>query len=159
MAEGLTGWSRFKSPWVCHLNTGGCNGCDIETLAAFTPRFDVERFGILLKPSPRHADVLVCTGPITRQIKERTRRIYEQMPEPKFVIAVGSCTCSGGVFSGCYNVLGGMDTVIPVNLYIPGCPPRPDAIIEGVLKLLGTLNPKYQELLDELNKRRKDHAC
>lgn len=158
MAGGITGWSRVKSPWVCHLNTGGCNGCDIEVLAALTPRFDVERFGILLKPSPRQADVLVCTGPITRQVKEQARRIYEQMPDPKFVIAAGSCTCSGGVFSGCYNVLGGIDTVIPVNLYIPGCPPRPDAIIQGIVKLLGTLDPKYQELLDELKKRGEIHA-
>jgi len=154
MLEKLVGWSRVKSPWVCHLNTGGCNGCDIETLATLTPRFDVERFGILLEGTPRHSDVLLCSGPISRQIKNRAVRIYEQMPDPKFVVAIGSCACSGGVFWGCYNVLGGIDTVMPVNVYIPGCPPRPDAIIYGVVKLLGALDPSYLELLKGLEEKR-----
>lgn len=153
MLKGLTTWSRVKSPWVCHLNTGSCNGCDIEILDALTPRFDVERFGILLKASPRHADVLVCTGPITRQIKSRVVRIYEQMAEPRFVMAIGSCASSGGVFWGCYNVLGGIDKAIPVSVYVPGCPPRPDAIIHGVVKLLGALDPRYNQLLDALKKK------
>jgi len=153
LLKGLTTWSRVKSPWVCHLNTGSCNGCDIEILDALTPRFDVERFGILLKASPRHADVLVCTGPITRQIKSRVVRIYEQMAEPRFVMAIGSCASSGGVFWGCYNVLGGIDKAIPVSVYVPGCPPRPDAIIHGVVKLLGALDPRYNQLLDALKKK------
>jgi len=101
-----------------------------------TPRYDVERFGILLEPSPRHADVLLATGPVTRQCADRLKRIYEQMPEPKFVVAIGACGCSGGVFEGNYNVLGGVDKVIPVDVYIPGCPPKPEAIIDGIVKLL-----------------------
>ncbi|OGS17605.1 MAG: NADH-quinone oxidoreductase subunit B [Elusimicrobia bacterium RIFOXYA2_FULL_50_26] len=135
----LADWSRIKSPWIIHFNAGGCNGCDIEVLAALTPRFDVERFGILLKGTPRHADVLVVTGPVNEQIKKRLKRIYDQMPNPKFVVAVGACALSGGVFRGCYNSLGGIDDVLPVSAYIPGCPPRPDAIIDGVAKLLGKL--------------------
>jgi NADH-quinone oxidoreductase B subunit len=135
----LATWARVKSPWIIHFNSGACNGCDIEIVAALTPRFDIERFGILLKGTPRHADVLVCSGPVTRQIKDRIKRIYDQMPEPKFVVAVGSCACSGGVFHGCYNVEGGIDQVIPVSAYVPGCAARPEAIIDGVAKLLGSL--------------------
>ncbi len=119
--------------------TGACNACDIEVIAALTPRFDVERFGILLKGSPRHADVLVVTGAVSRHIAPRLKRIYEQMPHPKFVIAAGTCACSGGVYWGCYNVLGGIDKVIPVDVYIPGCPVRPEAVIHGVAKLLAKL--------------------
>ena len=132
-------WARVKSPWIIHFNTGACNACDIEIVAALTPRFDIERFGILLKGTPRHADVLVCSGPVTNQITDRIVRIYEQMPEPKFVVAVGSCATSGGVFQGCYNVCGGIDAVIPVSAYVPGCPARPEAIIDGVAKLLASL--------------------
>ncbi len=132
-------WARVKSPWIIHFNTGACNACDIEIVAALTPRFDVERFGIVLKGTPRHADVLVCSGPVSRQIEDRLKRIHEQMPEPKFVVAVGTCACSGGVFQGCYNVKGGIDRTIPVSAYIPGCPARPEAIIDGVVKLLGSL--------------------
>ncbi|MFH0921789.1 MAG: NADH-quinone oxidoreductase subunit B family protein [Fibrobacterota bacterium] len=137
--EKIINWSRIKSPWILHYNTGACNACDIEILDALTPRYDLERFGILLKCTPRHADVLVCSGPVTKQSRERLLRIYEQLPEPKFVVAVGTCACSGGVFNGCYNMMGGIDTVIPVSAYIPGCPVRPEAIIDGVAKLLGSL--------------------
>jgi NADH-quinone oxidoreductase B subunit len=142
----LKTWARINSPWAIHFNSGSCNGCDIEILATLTPRYDVERFGIKLQGSPRHADVLICTGPVTRQARERLIRIYEQMPEPKFVVAVGSCALSGGAFQGCYNVEGGIDQVIPVNAYVPGCPPRPEAIIDGVVKLLQSLkNPASSE--------------
>ncbi len=134
-------WARQRSPWIAHFNSGACNACDIETVAALTPRFDVERFGVQLKGSPRHADVLVCTGPVTRQMKDRLVRIYEQMPEPKLVVAVGTCACSGGVFQGCYCVEGGVDAAIPVSAYVPGCAARPEAIIDGVVKLLGSLDP------------------
>jgi NADH-quinone oxidoreductase B subunit len=132
-------WARVKSPWIIHFNTGACNACDIEIVAALTPRFDVERFGIVLKGTPRHADVLVCSGPVSRQIEDRLKRIHEQMPEPRFVVAVGTCACSGGVFQGCYNIKGGIDSTIPVSAYVPGCPARPEAIIDGVVKLLGSL--------------------
>jgi NADH-quinone oxidoreductase B subunit len=138
----IINWSRIKSPWILHFNSGSCNGCDIEIVAALTPRFDVERFGVLLKASPRHADVLVCSGPVTKQIEKRLKRIYEQMPEPKFVVAVGTCACNGGVFDGCYGVTGGIDRTIPVTAYIPGCPVNPDAIIDGMIKLLGSLKEK-----------------
>jgi len=139
MLNRLVRWSRKKSPWILHLNSGACNACDIEIVAALTPRFDVERLGVLLKATPRHADVLVCTGPVTRQIKDRIIRIYEQVPDPKFVVAVGACAMSGCVYRGAYNVEGGIDQVIPVDAYVPGCPARPDAILDGVVKLLGKL--------------------
>ena len=139
MLNKLARWSRIKSPWILHLNSGACNACDIEIIAALTPRFDVERFGILLKATPRHADVIVASGPVTRQMRDRLIRIYEQTPDPKFVIAVGACAMSGCVYRGSYNILGGIDQVIPVNMYVPGCPARPDAIIDGVVKLLGKL--------------------
>ncbi|MEF3280794.1 MAG: NADH-quinone oxidoreductase subunit B family protein [Elusimicrobiota bacterium] len=132
-------WSRLKSPWIIHFNTGACNGCDIEIVDALTPRYDLERFGIVLKGTPRHADVMVVSGPLTRQQAKRFRRIYDQIPNPKFVLAVGTCACSGGVFDGCYNVVGGIDKVIPVSAYIPGCPARPEAIIDAVVKLITEL--------------------
>lgn len=134
--EKIKKWARINSPWAIHFNSGSCNGCDIEILATLTPRYDVERFGIKLQGSPRHADVLIATGPVTLQARDRLIRVYEQMPDPKFVIAVGSCALSGGVFDGCYNVVGDLSKVIPVNIFIPGCPPRPEAIIYGVVQLL-----------------------
>ena len=137
-ASKLLKWGMLKSPWIIHFNTGACNACDIEIVAALTPRYDVERFGILLKGTPRHADVLVCSGSVSKLIKDRLVRIYEQMPEPKFVVAVGTCACSGGVFQGCYNVEEGINNVIPVSAYIPGCPASPEAIMDGVVKLLAS---------------------
>jgi NADH-quinone oxidoreductase B subunit len=129
-------WARGNSPWAIHFNSGSCNGCDIEIVALTTPRYDLERLGVRLHGSPRQADVLICTGPVTRQARDRLLRIYEQMPEPRRVMAVGSCGISGAAFRGCYNVLGGVDEVIPVDVYVPGCPPRPEAIVHGLLKLL-----------------------
>jgi NADH-quinone oxidoreductase B subunit len=139
MIKKIVTWARIKSPWILHFNSGACNACDIEVIAALMPHYDVERFGVQLKGVPRHADVLVCSGPVTRQIKERLIRIYDQMAEPKFVVAVGTCACSGGVFKDCYSVEGGIDTVVPVSAYIPGCPASPSAIIDGVVKLLMSL--------------------
>jgi len=137
-------WARTNSPWVIHFNSGSCNGCDIEILATLTPRYDLERLGVKLQGSPRHADILLCTGPVTRQARERLERIHAQMHEPKFVVAIGSCALSGGAFQGCYNVAGGIDQVIPVDAYIPGCPPRPEAIIDGVVKLLMSLQSQVE---------------
>ena len=134
--EQVVAWARKKSPWLLHYNSGSCNGCDIETVAALTPRFDVERFGVMLHGTPRHADVLVVTGAVSRQQEKRLLRVYNQMAEPKFVVAVGACACSGGVMQGCYGLLGGADKLIPVSAYIPGCPPRPEALIDGIVKLL-----------------------
>jgi len=137
--EKIKTWARINSPWLVHYNSGSCNGCDIEILATLTPRYDLERFGVKLQGSPRHADVLICTGPVTRQSRDRLLRVYTQMPEPKFVIAVGSCSISGGVFQGCYNILGSISDVVPVDVFVPGCPPRPEAIIYGVVQLLDKL--------------------
>jgi len=129
------GLDSFKRAlWVYHLNTGSCNGCDIEIVAALTPRYDAERFGIVLVGSPRHADVLLVTGPVTRQMESRLKRVYEQTPDPKMVIVIGSCGIEGGVFYESYNLVGPVDQFIPVDVYVPGCPPRPEAVIEAVVK-------------------------
>ena len=132
---GLINWARKRSPWVLHFNAGSCNGCDVEIAAAFTPKYDLERFGILRRGSPRHADLLVVTGPVTRQVKDRLLRIYEQVPSPKRVVAVGSCAASGAPYTGSYNIFEGVDKIIPVDVYISGCPPKPEAIIHGLLKI------------------------
>jgi membrane-bound hydrogenase subunit mbhJ len=123
-----------KSLWIFHINTGSCNGCDIEIIAALTPRYDLERFGIKLVGSPRHADVLLITGPVTRQMADKVKRAYEQTPDPKVVIVVGNCGNTGGVFHESYNLVGPVDNIIPVDVYVVGCPPRPEAIINGVVK-------------------------
>ncbi len=141
-AKKIINWARVKSPWVLHFNTGACNACDIEIIAALTPRYDLERFGVQLKATPRHADILLCSGPVTKQVAPRLKKIYEQMPEPKFVVVVGTCACSGGVFDGCYNVESGIDAVLPVSAYIPGCPVSPNALIDGITKLLKSMEEK-----------------
>ena len=135
----LAGWARKKSPWVMHFPCGGCNGCDIEVVAALTPLYDAERFGVLLKGTPRHADILLVTGVVTMQIKDRLKRVYEQVPDPKVVVAVGDCAISGCVFDGSYAVAGPVDKVIPVDVYVAGCPPKPEAILAGVVKALEKL--------------------
>ena len=126
--------SLKRSLWAFHVNSGSCNGCDIEIIATLTPRYDMERFGVRLVGTPRHADVLLITGPVTRQMKDKVLRVYEQTPEPKVVMVVGSCGITGGVFYESYNILGPVDKFIPVDVYVQGCPPRPEAIIEGVAK-------------------------
>ena len=133
----LTSFKRAL--WVFHVASGSCNGCDIEIVAALTPRYDVERFGIKLVGTPRHADVLLVTGTVTRPMAERLRRIYEQTPDPKAVVVVGGCGCSSGVFYESYNVVGPVDEIIPVDVDVPGCPPRPEAIIDGVVKAVAKL--------------------
>ena len=144
MAKGLPK-SFKKALWVYHCNSGSCNGCDIEIIAALCPRYDVERFGIKLVGSPRHADALLTTGPVTRQMVDKLKRAYAQMPEPKVVICVGNCGNTGDVFYESYNLVGPIDNVIPVDVHVIGCPPRPEAIIMGVAKVwtrLETLEAK-----------------
>ena len=125
-----------RSLWVFHANVGGCNGCDIEVLDALTPRYDVERLGMRLVGSPRHADVLLVCGPVTRPMLAPLRRLYEAVPDPKIVVAIGACAVGGGPWFDTYNVVGGVDRVVPVDLYVPGCPARPEAILHGVAQLL-----------------------
>ncbi|MFW6421794.1 MAG: NADH-quinone oxidoreductase subunit B family protein [Candidatus Bipolaricaulota bacterium] len=134
-----------RALWVYHVPTGSCNGCDIEIVAALTPRYDTERFGIKLVGTPRHADVLLVTGPVTRKMEDKLIRIYEQTPDPKAVLVVGGCGTSGLVFYDSYNLVGPVDEVIPVDIYVPGCPPRPEAIIDGVVKAAKQLESASHE--------------
>jgi Ni,Fe-hydrogenase III small subunit len=123
-----------KSPWVVHFNCNSCNGCDIEFLACLTPMYDAERFGVVHVGNPKHADVLVVTGSVNHRNRRVLKNVYDQMPSPKVVVALGVCGATGGIFADCYNVLGGADQVIPVDVLVPGCPPRPEAILDGILK-------------------------
>lgn len=138
--------SFTKALWVYHVNTGACNGCDIEVIDVLTPYYDAERFGIKLVGSPRHADVLLVSGPVTRPIVDSLKRVYKATPSPKLVFAIGSCAIDGGIWHDTYNVIGGVDKVIPVNFYVPGCPPRPEAIIYGVAVALGLAPKKIQPI-------------
>ena len=131
-----------KSPWLIHYDASSCNGCDIEILACLTPMYDVERFGIINTGNPKHADIFVVTGSINEANREVIQNIYNQMPDPKVVVAVGICACSGGVFRECYNVAGGIDQLIPVDVYVPGCAARPESIIDGIVTALGILEEK-----------------
>jgi ech hydrogenase subunit C len=135
-----------KSPWIIHYDGSSCNGCDIEVLACLTPMYDVERFGIINTGNPKHADIFLITGSINEQNISVVKQIYEQMPEPKVVAAIGICATSGGIFKECYNIMGGVDTVIPVDVYIPGCAARPEAIIDGVVAALGALEEKRKAM-------------
>lgn len=138
----LVSHARQRSPWLFHLNAGSCNGCDIELVACLTPRYDVEQLGIRLEGSPRHADVLCVSGPVTRTTKAALEAIYAQMPEPKVVVAIGSCPASGNAFAGSPTLAGPLARIIPVDVYIPGCPPRPDAIIEGIARAVAILGQR-----------------
>ena len=130
-------WCFKKSIWVYHVNAGSCNGCDIEVLDVLTPYYDCERFGIKLVHTPRHADALLVAGPVTRQVRDRLLRLYDAVPDPKLVIAIGACATGGGIWHDTYATCGGLDQVLPVSMYIPGCPPRPEAILFGVAQALG----------------------
>lgn len=145
-----------KSLWVFHLNSGSCNGCDIEVLNVFTPYHDVERLGIKLVASPRHADVIVFTGPITRETLPKAIRAFFAVPEPKAVVAIGSCACGGGIWYDSYAVIGGISVFYkilrenygvkpPPTVYVPGCPPKPEAIIYGIAVLRGVLSQKQRK--------------
>ncbi|MGO0122633.1 NADH-quinone oxidoreductase subunit B family protein [Desulfothermobacter acidiphilus] len=142
---GLLTKARVKSPWLLHFCGSSCNGCDIEILACLTPYYDVERFGILHMGNPKHADILLVTGPANRRNYKVLQNLYAQMPDPKVVVAVGTCACTGGIFHNCYNVMGGVDKVIPVDVYVPGCAARPEAIIDGVVLALKRLRGEVEE--------------
>jgi len=136
-----------KSPWIIHYDGSSCNGCDIEVLACLTPMYDVERFGIINTGNPKHADILLITGSVNEQSIPVVKQIYDQMPNPKVVVAVGVCAANGGIFKECYNVVGGVDQVIPVDVYVHGCAARPESIIDGVVKGLGVLAEKQAALV------------
>ena len=130
---------------MLHYDCGSCNGCDIEVLACLTPVYDIERFGIINVGNPMHADILLVTGTVNHRNKKVLVNLYDQMPTPKAVVAIGSCGLSGGIFREAYNVVGGVDKVIPVDVYVPGCPPKPEAIIDGVVMGLQKFQEKAQE--------------
>ncbi len=137
--------SRIKSPWLLHFDCGSCNGCDIEVLACLTPVYDVERFGIINVGNPKHADLLLVTGTVNHRNKKVLANLVAQMPDPKAVVALGSCGLTGGVFREAYNVVGGVDKVVPVDVYVPGCPPKPEAIIDGVVTGLAKFAQKKDD--------------
>lgn len=128
LLDRLVRTARRRSPWMFHANSGSCNGCDIEYLACLSPRYDVEQIGVRNEPSPRHADILVVSGPVTRTTVEALQTVYAQMPDPKVVVALGSCPASCNVFAGSPAVVGPLQRVLPVDVFVPGCPPRPEAI-------------------------------
>lgn len=138
--------SLKKSPWIIHYDATSCNGCDIEVIACLTPMYDLERFGIMNTGNPKHADIFLITGSINERNSAVVRNIYSQMPDPKVVVAVGICATSGGIFRDCYNVLGGADKVIPVDVYVPGCAARPESIIDGIIKSLAVLEEKHRNM-------------
>jgi Ni,Fe-hydrogenase III small subunit len=125
-----------RSLSIREVDAGSCNGCELEIHALNNAFYDLERFGLRFVASPRHADVLLVTGPVTRNMREALARTYNATPDPKWVVAVGDCALDGGVFSGSYAVVGGVSAVVPVDLHIPGCPPRPVQLLNGLLSLL-----------------------
>lgn len=140
-------WIRWlkKSPWVFHVNTGACNNCDIEIVNCLTPKYDVERFGIKLVGTPRHADALLVTGVGTRQAVPRLLEVYRQVPKPCVVFLIGACPIGTGIFAGGYHVAGPVDEILKkedpnaIIAYVPGCPPKPEAMISGIVKALSIL--------------------
>ncbi|MBN8688560.1 MAG: NADH-quinone oxidoreductase subunit B family protein [Chitinophagales bacterium] len=145
---------RKKSPWILHYNAGGCNGCDIEILACLSPKYDIERFGMINTGNPKQSDILLVTGPVTKRSRERLVEIYAQMPEPKVVISCGACASTGGVFRGMYNCEGGIDQFIPVDVYVCGCGTRPEQIIDGVVQALAILEKKTKALEEPVQLKR-----
>lgn len=135
-----------KSPWLLHYDASSCNGCDIEVLACLTPMYDAERFGCIVTGNPKQADILLVTGGVNSLNKQVLINLYEQMPEPKAVVAIGACAYSGGVFADCYNICGGVAKAIPVDVYVPGCAAKPESILDGVIEAAIILKEKQAEL-------------
>jgi ech hydrogenase subunit C len=134
-----------KAPWISFYDSGDCNGCVLEVLALLTPKYDIERLGCLKRASAKHADIMMVSGTVNQQTKKRMLKVHQQLPDPKVVIAVGSCPISNGVFKPCYNSTIPFDTDIPVTVYAPGCPPRPETLIDAVVKALATLDKKEKK--------------
>jgi Ni,Fe-hydrogenase III small subunit len=143
-----------RSLHVRHLDAGSCNGCDWEIQALLGPVYDIQRLGIDIVASPRHADLLLVTGSVTRNLEQAARATYEAMPEPRLVVAVGACACGGGVLQGSYCTAGGVGNVLPVDVSIPGCPPRPQALIHGLLLTLDRMEQKLHRTEIELETER-----
>jgi ech hydrogenase subunit C len=159
MFERILQKSRTKSPWLLHYDCSSCNGCDIEVLACLTPLYDIERFGIVNVGNPMHADILLVTGTANHRNKKILRNLYDQMPDPKAVIAIGACALSGGIFRDTYNVVGGVDKVIPVDVYVPGCAAKPEAIIDGVVMALEKFRGKPNRPVVNEQDLREVHPC
>lgn len=132
MFQNLINKSMSKSPWLFHINAGSCNGCDIELVSVLTPRYDAERLGFKLVGSPRHADIVVVTGPVTAQSVDRVVRTIAQVPDPKVIVTLGSCPRSCNVFKGSYSVVGPLDKYVDIDVSIAGCAPKPEAVIDGL---------------------------
>jgi Ni,Fe-hydrogenase III small subunit len=128
-----------RSLHIRQVDAGSCNGCEIEINGLNSPVYDIERFGIHFVASPRHADMLLVTGPVTRNMELALRKTYEATPAPRLVVAVGACGCSGGIFGQNYATCGAVDSVLPVDVYIPGCPPNPHALLHGILTAIGQI--------------------
>ncbi|MEN2775786.1 NADH-quinone oxidoreductase subunit B family protein [Acetivibrio clariflavus] len=141
--------SLSRSPWVLHYDASSCNGCDIEVLACLTPMYDAERLGVVNTGNPKHADIFVITGSVNEQNKDVIKNLYNQMPDPKVIVAVGICAATGGIFKDCYNVMGGVDQILPVDVYVPGCAARPEAIMEGIVKAAEILEEKYRHMKED----------
>jgi ech hydrogenase subunit C len=140
-----------RSPWVLHYDGSSCNGCDIEVLACLTPVYDAERFGIINTGDPLQADIFLITGGINSQNQPVVKQLYEQMSNPKVVVAVGTCACTGGIFKECYNIKGGVDTTIPVDIYVPGCAARPQSIIDGLVQAINLFEKRCDDYAYQLN--------
>jgi ech hydrogenase subunit C len=135
-----------RSPWLIHYDASSCNGCDIEVLACLTPVYDAERFGCIVTGDPKQADIFLVTGSVNHLNAPIVKNIYDQMPEPKAVVAIGACAYSGGVFAECYNVQGGVASVIPVDVYVPGCAAKPESILLGVVQAAQMLKAKEKAM-------------
>ena len=146
MFEKLIDNSMAKSPWIFHVNAGSCNGCDIELVSVLTPRYDAERLGFRLTGTPRQAAIVVVSGPITLQTRDRLKRVLEQVPEPYVVVSLGSCPKSGNVFKGSYAIDGPLDKYTHVDVSVAGCTPKPEAIVAALAKATEILKEKRKEM-------------
>ncbi|MGM9537184.1 MAG: NADH-quinone oxidoreductase subunit B family protein [Candidatus Onthomonas sp.] len=146
MFEKLIDNSMAKSPWIFHINAGSCNGCDIELVSVLTPRYDAERLGFRLTGTPRQADIVVVSGPITLQTRDRLVRTLAQVPEPRVVVSLGSCPRSGNVFKGSYAIDGPLEKYTHVDVSVGGCTPKPEAIIAALAKATEILKEKRKEM-------------